>query len=159
MPKNKNRETVVLLENIRSLHNVGSIFRTSDGAGVDMVYLTGYTGTPPRVQIDKVALGAEKHIPWKHYKRPINAVRNLKKKGFQILALETGENSADLFEYQPKWPVCLMVGNEVEGLSPQLLQEADAILRLPMHGIKESLNVSCAFSIAAYELMRKKYYT
>lgn len=146
---------MALLENIRSLHNVGSIFRTSDGAGVERLFLTGYTGAPPRSQISKTALGAELEVPWKSYKYPLNVVRQLKKKGVQIIALETGQNSQNIFEFEPKWPACLMVGNEVEGLSQKLLKEADAIIHIPMHGVKESLNVSCAYSVAVYELARK----
>lgn len=144
-----------LLENIRSLHNVGAIFRTSDGAGVQKIFLTGYTGVPPRDQISKTALGAEKNVPWKQYKRPMNAVRQLKKKGVQIVALETGDKAVNLFDFEPKWPTCLMVGNEVEGLSPELLDDADVIVKIPMMGSKESLNVSCAYSVAVYELLRK----
>ncbi len=145
----------VLLENIRSLHNVGSIFRTSDGAGIEQVLLTGYTGTPPRIQIDKVALGAQKSIPWKQYKRPVNGIKMLKKKGYQIVALETGDDAVDLFEFKPQWPMALIVGNEVEGVSEELLEMADAKVSIPMMGEKESLNVSCAYSIAVYELLRK----
>jgi tRNA G18 (ribose-2'-O)-methylase SpoU len=146
---------IALLDNIRSLHNVGSIFRSSDGAGIEKIFLTGYTGTPPRSQISKTALGAELTVPWKSYQNPLTAIRQLKKKGVQIVALETGPRSQNLFEFTPKWPICIMVGNEVEGLSPQLLAEADAIVFIPMAGIKESLNVSCAYSVAAYELRRK----
>ena len=144
-----------LLENIRSLHNVGSIFRTGDGAGVQQIFLTGYTGIPPRDQISKTALGAEKSVPWKQYKRPMNIIRRLKKQGVQILALETGKDAHDLFEFKPKWPACLMLGNEVDGLSEELLASADETIQIPMMGIKESLNVSCAYSVAVYELLRK----
>jgi len=144
-----------LLENIRSLHNVGSIFRTSDAVGLEKLYLTGYTGTPPRDQISKTALGAELLIPWQQYKRPTNALKKLKKEGYQIVALETGEDAQDLFEFQPEWPLCLLLGNEVEGLSSKLISEADAIVKIPMLGKKESLNVSCAYSVAVYELWRK----
>ena len=134
---------------------MGSIFRSSDGAGVGQLYLTGYTGTPPREQISKTALGAELEVKWKHYKYPLNIVRQLKKKGVQIVALETGKDSQNIHEFVPKWPICLLVGNEVEGLSSKLLQEADAVIHIPMRGMKESLNVSCAFSVAVYELSRK----
>lgn len=146
----------ILAHNIRSLHNVGSIFRTSDGAGVDQVYLTGYTGTPPRIQIDKVALGAQDTMPWKHYKYPLRKVRELKKQGVQIIALETGDDAVDLFDFKPTWPVCLLVGNEVTGIDEKLLSEADVKVKIPMMGMKESLNVSCAFSVAVYEMLRKR---
>lgn len=144
-----------LLENIRSLHNVGSIFRSSDGAGVSRIFLTGYTGTPPRDQISKTALGAELTVPWKQYKQPMNIIRRLKQQGVQIVALETGEHAEDLFRFEPRWPLCLMVGNEVEGLSNKLMEASDMTLKIPMMGTKESLNVSCAYSIAIYELLRK----
>jgi tRNA G18 (ribose-2'-O)-methylase SpoU len=145
----------VLLENIRSLHNVGSIFRTSDGAGVEQIFLTGYTGTPPRIQIDKVALGAQKTIPWKQYKRPMNGIKKLKAAGVQIVALETGDDAIDIYDFKPVWPMALIVGNEVEGISDQLLETSDIKIKLPMNGQKESLNVSCAFTAAIYELRRK----
>lgn len=145
----------IILENIRSLHNVGSVFRTGDGAGVEHIFLTGYTGTPPRIQIDKVALGAQKTIPWKQYKRPMNAVKKMKEAGYQIVALETGEDAVDLYEFEPDWPMALIVGNEVEGISEELLAAADVKVKLPMYGEKESLNVSCAFTAAIYELRRK----
>ena len=144
-----------LLENIRSLYNVGSIFRSSDGAWVQQIFLTGYTGVPPRNQISKVALGSEQKVPWKYYKSPLTIINRLKREGVQIIALETGENSRDLFKFQPKWPVCLLVGNEVEGLSKKLLKSADAIVKIPMLGSKESLNVACAYSVAIYEMLRK----
>jgi tRNA G18 (ribose-2'-O)-methylase SpoU len=139
-----------LLENIRSLHNVGSVFRTSDGAGVDLLFLTGYTCPPPRDQISKTALGAEEVVPWKHYKRPMNVVRRLKNQGVTIVALEKNEDSTSIYDFVPGGPVCLMVGNEVEGLSDQLLAEADHVFHLPMLGKKESLNVACAYSAAMY---------
>jgi tRNA G18 (ribose-2'-O)-methylase SpoU len=144
-----------LLENIRSLHNVGSIFRSSDGAGVGKIYLTGYTGIPPRNEISKTALGAELEVPWEQVVDPLEAIRKLKKDGVRIIALETGKESRDIFKFQPQWPMCLLVGNEVEGISQELLSEADEIVHIPMMGVKESLNVSCAYSVAVYELARK----
>jgi len=145
----------VLLDNIRSLHNVGSMFRSGDGAGIEGLILSGYTGIPPRDQIKKVALGAEEVLPWKQEKDPLVAVEELRGKGYQIVALETGESAVDLMNFEPEWPLCLMVGNEVEGLQPELLESADAVVKIPMFGQKESLNVSCAFSVAVYELYRK----
>lgn len=144
-----------LLENIRSLHNVGSIFRSSDGAGVGRIYLTGYTGIPPRNEISKTALGAELEVPWEQVVNPLDALKILKEQGVQIVALETGKDSQDIYEFQPQWPMCLLVGNEVEGISQELLSEADQIIHIPMRGVKESLNVSCAYSVAVYELARK----
>lgn len=137
------------------MHNVGSIFRTSDGVNLQELILCGYTPTPPRSQISKVALGAELSVPWRQVGDPLDAVKELKREGLQIIALETGERAIDLFEFQPTWPLCLLVGNEVDGLNAELRSAADATVSIPMLGVKESLNVSCAYSIAVYELLRK----
>lgn len=144
-----------LLNNIRSMHNVGSIFRSSDGVNLQELILCGYTPVPPRSQISKVALGSELSVPWHQVLDPLEAVKELKREGIQIVALETGEGAVDLFEFEPRWPMCLLVGNEVEGLSEELRSGADATVSIPMLGVKESLNVSCAYSIAVYELLRK----
>ena len=145
----------VLLENIRSLHNVGSMFRSGDGAGIEGLILSGYTGPPPRDQISKVALGAEQEVPWRQEKDPLLAAQQMREQSYQLVALETGDEAVDLMDFEPQWPVCLMVGNEVEGLSKNLLALADQVVKIPMLGHKESLNVSCAYSIAIYELLRK----
>lgn len=152
MPDNR-IPVFALLENIRSLHNIGSMFRTSDGAGVKRLYFTGYTCPPPREQISKTALGAELTVPWTQYKRPLMAVRQLKKLGVTMVALEKTDRSLCIFDYRPRGPVCLMVGNEVEGLSDRLLDAADVVVHLPMLGKKESLNVACAYSAAVYRLL------
>lgn len=137
------------------MHNVGSIFRTSDGVNLQELILSGYTPIPPRSQISKVALGAELSVPWRHATDPLEAVEELRKKGIQIVALETGEGAVNLFDFQPEWPMCLLVGNEVEGVKSELRTSADVIISIPMLGVKESLNVSCAYSVAIYELYRK----
>lgn len=145
----------VLLENIRSLYNVGSIFRTADACLLEKVYLTGYTGIPPRKEISKTALGAEEVVPWKHYKNPLYLARRLKRVGVRLVALETSENAIPYTDFQPKFPLCLLVGHEVDGLSQELLSLADETIILPMRGRKNSLNVSVAFGIAVYELVGK----
>lgn len=144
-----------LLDDIRSMHNVGSMFRSSDGVNLRELILCGYTPVPPRSQISKVALGAELSVPWRQAGDPLEAVKELKRVGVQIVALETGEGAIDLFEFEPQWPMCLLVGNEVEGVKSELREKADVIVSIPMLGVKESLNVSCAYSIAVYELLRK----
>lgn len=144
---------VIILENIRSLHNVGSIFRTADGAGWDKVYLTGYTGCPPDRRIEKVSLGAENFLAWEHNENPAQCVEKLKKEGFQVLALEQTSNSVNLMDFQNEnEKTALIVGNEVDGVSPELLAFSDAQLEIPMHGQKGSLNVSIASGIALYAL-------
>lgn len=142
----------VLAHDIRSMHNIGSIFRTCDGAGVGRLYLTGYSACPPRKEIAKVALGAEQSVPWEHHKDPVVLIRALKKQGVTIIALERGKKSVDITRLKPKKPFCLIVGNEVDGVQKELLSLADHVAEIPMRGKKESLNVSVAFGIAVYSL-------
>jgi tRNA G18 (ribose-2'-O)-methylase SpoU len=143
-----------LVENVRSLYNVGAIFRTADGAGVDQVFLTGITGRPPHKEIRKVALGAEENVPWSYFKDPLEIIRKLKSEDVRIVILENTENSEqyDLTDYSK--PLCLVIGNEYHGVSPELLDEADQVIHIPMHGKKISLNVSVAFGIAAYQIKK-----
>jgi len=148
----KKKEVHVLAHNIRSLHNVGSIFRTCDGAGVIKLYLTGYSGVPPRKEITKTALGAEESVAWEYHKDPLTVLETLKKQGVQIVALEKVKKSQDISSFKPKYPVCMIVGNEIDGVEQDLLKLADAVMHIPMHGKKESLNVSVAFGIGIYAL-------
>lgn len=142
----------VFVHDIRSLHNVGSIFRSADGAGVTKIYLSGYTGIPPRKEIAKVALGAEESVEWEYVQDPIARLDELKKQGFTLVALELTERSMDYRAYTPRGPVCLLVGNEISGVDSVFLKKADVHLKIPMRGIKESLNVSVAFGVAIYSL-------
>src|SRR3989338_10119571 len=119
------RKAFVLLHDIRSLHNIGSIFRTADGADVDKIYLTGLTACPPRKEIAKVALGAESIVKWEYYSDPVELVQKLKKQKIQILALETAQKSKNIFRFSAKGSFCLIVGNEVEGVYGELLHQAD----------------------------------
>jgi len=144
----------VLLEDIRSLWNVGSIFRTADAIAVSKIYLCGITGCPPRSEISKTALGAEQDIPWTYMPFALDAINILKKAGTTIFGLERNDQSVDLVTFLKKQsikkPFCLVVGNEVAGLSPEIIQSCDYLCELPMKGKKESLNVASAFAIAAY---------
>lgn len=142
-----------ILHNIRSLHNVGSIFRTADGAGVDKLFLCGITGIPPRKEIAKVALGAEQTVPWEYVRRTSDAIKKLKRQDVRIVALEQTRRSVEYRRYRPKGRIALLVGNEVEGLPSALLKLADTVIHIPMLGKKESLNVSVAFGIAVYSLL------
>lgn len=146
----------VLLDNIRSLFNVGAIFRTADGAGVSKIFLTGITGKPPHREIHKVALGAEETVPWTYYKNPADLLKEFRKKDIPIFALEATENSVPFDTVDYPETLCLIVGNEYNGIGEELLREADAVVHLPMRGKKVSLNVSVAFGIAAYEIMKSK---
>ena len=156
----KRRELFAILHNIRSLHNVGSVFRTADGAGVSKIYLTGYTPSPldemgrVRKEIAKTALGAEKSVPWEAVRNISKLIKRLKKDRVQIIALENIKNAVDYHKFKPKFPMALVLGNEVRGFSRALLKKADAVIKIPMRGKKESLNVSVAFGIAIYELLK-----
>ena len=146
----------VALDNIRSCHNVGSIFRTADGAGFERVYLGGYTPGPPDRRIEKVSLGAEKNLPWEKHARLWRLVDKLKSRGVTIAALENRtQQTLSLWRYKAKTPLLLITGNEVTGVSPVLLKRADVILEIPLLGQKESLNVAVAFGVAAFALAKK----
>lgn len=145
-------EVVAVLNNIRSLYNVGSIFRSADGAGIKKIWLCGITGTPLQDPVKKTALGAEDRIPWEHEKDTLKVIRTLKEKGYQIVLLEQMDKSISYHRFIPKTPVCLVIGNEIEGVSPELINLSDAAVEIEMSGIKNSLNVSVAFGIIAYHL-------
>jgi tRNA G18 (ribose-2'-O)-methylase SpoU len=144
----------VICPDIRSLHNVGAIFRTADGLGVTKLFLCGYTPQPPRKEIHKVALGAEDAIAWEYHKQAWRVVDKLKRERVSVVALELTSNSVSLIDFKPDFPVALIVGNEVEGLSDGLIKRADHVCHLPMQGIKASLNVAVAFGAAGYLLSR-----
>jgi 23S rRNA (guanosine2251-2'-O)-methyltransferase len=143
---------VLLAHNIRSLWNVGSLFRTADCFGVEKIYLSGYTGTPPRREISKTAIGAEEWIPWEYSKDPLDIITSLKNAGYAIAALEQGDQSIDCRKYSPPNRCCIILGNEVLGVPEELLRVADVRMHIPMHGKKESLNVSVAAGIAIHTL-------
>lgn len=145
-------EIILLCQNVRSLHNVGSIFRTADAYGVAKIYLCGYTGAPPRDQISKVALGAEQWIPWENKKSTWQAVESLRLSGYEIVALEQEKSSISITKFKPKYPLVLIVGNEVGGVTKEIIRRADKIVHLPMFGQKESLNVAVACGIALASL-------
>jgi tRNA G18 (ribose-2'-O)-methylase SpoU len=142
-----------LVENVRSLYNVGSIFRTSDAVRIEELYLTGYTGYPPRKEIDKTALGAVDSVSWSYFKDPMQAVEKIKSKKIRLIALEHTTTSVDYNDFDYRYPLCLMLGNEVDGLSEQLLAQADGAVKIPMFGLKQSLNVSVAYGIVMYHVL------
>lgn len=156
---------IVIAHNIRSAHNIGSIFRTADGCGVDKIFLTGYTPLPAtqetvyltRAHKDfaKTALGAEKNIAWEYQEDVMALIEQLKTEQYQLVALEQDKKSIDYRAYQPQQQLALFIGNEVDGVDAAILQQADVILEIPMRGKKNSLNVSVAFGIAAFEIKSK----
>ncbi len=145
----------VLLENVRSMFNVGSFFRTADAAGIECLYLAGITAYPPKPQLSKTALGAEDTVARKYSRNGLDFVEDLRVRGHEIAAIETSARSIDLFDWQPRFPVCVLFGHEVDGLSPEALQLADTHIRIPMLGTKHSLNVATAGGVVMFELLRK----
>ncbi len=154
--KEKPARLVAVLEEIRSLWNVGSIFRSADGAGFSSLFLLGITGCPPRKEIAKTSLGAEDHIRWQYAGNSVPLLEDLKVLGYQIISLEKTDGSLALnvaIERKLlKPPICLIVGSETKGVYAETLQASDLVLDLPMRGFKESLNVAVAFGIAAYAI-------
>lgn len=142
----------LVAQNIRSLFNVGALFRSADIFGVEKIYLCGYTGTPPRKEISKTALGAEQWTCWEHYSQTLRLVKRLKKEKIRIVALETCADATPLNNLRLTQPTALIIGNEVNGITSSVLRAADDIVKIPMIGRKESLNVSVAAGIGLYQL-------
>jgi len=145
----------VLLHNVRSLYNVGAFFRTIDAAGCDKLYLSGITARPPHSGIAKTALGAEETVRWEHHPEPSALIGQLREQGAEIAAIETSVHATDLYDWQPRFPVCVLFGHETEGLDEPLLASCDTHIRIPMLGRKHSLNVATAGGVVIYELLRK----
>jgi 23S rRNA (guanosine2251-2'-O)-methyltransferase len=146
---------VVLLDDVRSMYNVGAFFRAADGVGLEKLWLCGITAHPPKKAIAKTALGAEDSVAWEHDVDAVRVVEGLRLGGYQIAAVETGSDAIDLFEWKPRFPVCVAFGHEVDGLRPELIALADVRVRIPMLGQKKSLNVATAGGVVMYELLRK----
>lgn len=163
--KKTNKEIYIVCDNIRSLYNVGSIFRTSDGAGfVKKIFLTGMTGYPKQndplwtqtKKISKTSLGAEKYISWEYVKNPIFLIKKLKKQKINIYTLENNtENSINYLKTRYKFPLALVIGHEIIGINKEIIKISDKTIYLPMRGKKESLNVASAFAIAIYKITEK----
>ena len=146
----------VVAHDLRSAHNVGSVFRTADSAGLRHVYLTGFTPTPEHRGVRKTALGAEDAVPWGHHEDEHALVLQLKAEGYTVAALERAEGAVGIEAVEARhFPLALVLGNEVSGVDPALLDAADLILALPQYGIKASLNVSVAFGVAVYGLVSR----
>ena len=145
----------VLLDNVRSMYNVGAFFRTADAASVERLCLCGITGKPPQRAITKTALGAEETVPWEHTWDPLPVLDVLYTRGVEIAAVETSVHAVDLFDWSPRFPVCLVFGHEVDGIRPEVAARCDTHVRIPMLGTKHSLNVATAGGVVIYELLRK----
>lgn len=157
--KQSKKEISVLLHNIRSTHNVGSIFRTADALGVTKIYLSGYTPTPVdkfgrnRKDIAKVALGAEKSLDWEYLENPEKIIKNLKKSEVMVVGVEQTKDSIDYKKIKISYPVLFVMGNEVDGIEKNILKLCDVVAEIPMRGDKESLNVSVACGVALFRIL------
>lgn len=146
---------VALLDNIRSMFNVGSMFRTADGAWLEEIILCGYTAAPPRKEIAKTALGAEYSVPWRQIPQGVEALRALKQRGYGAIALEHTTQSRSYTQVEYDFPLVFVVGNEGVGVQDAIVQECDFAVELPQYGMKSSMNVAVAFGIMLYELRRQ----
>ena len=156
----KSKEVVLILHNVRSAHNVGAIFRTAEAAGVNQIYLTGYTPAPidrfgrPNHELVKTALGAEKIVEWSISKNPTNLIKKLEANSYKLVALEQSSNSINYKKVKIVGPTAIIVGNEVTGLNKTILKKCDVVAEIPMHGRKESLNVAVATGIFLFSLLK-----
>ena len=154
-------KTSVFLPSIRSGWNVGAFFRTADSLGIEKIFLSGFSPFPPHKEISKTALDADMFVPWTYFSDNIEAIQYLKKQNIKIIALELTENakelSSEVFSHYRKkdQKICIMMGNEISGISDELLEYADEVVFIPMKGKKQSMNVSIAGAIAMYEMMKK----
>ncbi|MFO7695392.1 MAG: TrmH family RNA methyltransferase [Vicinamibacterales bacterium] len=145
----------ILLDNVRSLYNVGAFIRTADAVQAESILLAGITPTPEDPRIAKTALGAERSVSWSKPAGAAAAIDGLRGRGFEIAAIETSLHAVDLFDWHPRFPVCIVFGHEVDGISPALLERCDVHVRIPTLGTKGSINVATAGGVVLYELLRK----
>lgn len=156
-PASVTPQLTLILDDVRSVYNVGSAFRTADAVGVGEIVLAGFTPGPDThpERIEKTALGAQRSVPWRRVKRAGDAVRKLRTAGAMAVALEVGDAALDYRKLKPRWPLVVVVGNEVKGVSRSMSHNVDHLVQIPMRGMKESLNVSVALGIALYEFSRR----
>ncbi|MBO7490375.1 MAG: RNA methyltransferase [Bacteroidales bacterium] len=147
----------VVLDNVRSLNNIGSVFRTSDAFRVEHIALCGITATPPHREIHKTALGAEESVAWSYYEDTIECVESLKERAYMVYAVELTHNSLILGRdsIETNRPIALVLGNEIDGVQESVLERCDGFLEIPQYGSKHSLNVSCAAAIAIWEVSKQ----
>lgn len=150
-------ELKILLHNVRSMHNVGAAFRSADAFGIHSLLLSGYTPTPPRPEISKTAIGAEKHVDWQRVEHPQKALQELKDSGYQLVGLEQTTDSILLPDYElsADKKMCLVFGNEVTGIDKEILSFIDDFVEIPQYGHKHSLNVSVTVGVALYSFLEK----
>lgn len=155
--KAEKRDLVLVLDNVRSLNNVGSIFRTSDAFLIKSLYLCGLTGTPPNKEIEKTALGATETVDWRHFASTLDAVNSLKAEGFKIFAVEQVEDSIYLQDFKNETDkIALIFGNEVYGVEQTVVDACDGVIEIPQFGTKHSLNIAVSVGIVVWEMSRKE---
>ncbi len=148
---------VIVLDNVRSHLNVGSVFRTSDAFLIEAVYLCGITGTPPHRDIHKTALGSTETVSWKHFPSTMEAVKDLKKEGYRIVSVEQAENAVMLNDFVPATgeKYAVVFGNEVEGVEQEVVSASDMVLEIPQYGMKHSLNISVSVGVVVWDIVSK----
>jgi tRNA G18 (ribose-2'-O)-methylase SpoU len=148
---------IVVLDNIRSLNNIGSVFRTSDAFLIEKIYLCGITATPPHKDIHKTALGSTDSVTWEYVENTIDAIRELQEKGVKILAIEQAENATmlDKFKPEPNTTYAVAFGNEVKGVSQEVVSASDTVIEIPQYGTKHSLNISVSCGVVLWDLFCK----
>ncbi|HLT71728.1 MAG TPA: RNA methyltransferase [Cyclobacteriaceae bacterium] len=159
VPEFREREKIpvcILLDNVRSLHNVGSAFRTADAFGLERIILTGITGSPPHREIQKTALGATESVAWEYISDPVHAILGLKQEGYTIVAVEQTTESVALQSFAPETGsrYCLIFGNEVDGISEAVITHADFAIEVPQAGTKHSLNISVCLGVVTWEFFK-----
>jgi 23S rRNA (guanosine2251-2'-O)-methyltransferase len=156
--ESEKNQVIVVLENIRSAYNVGSVFRTSDAFLIDAVYIIGYSAKPPHKEIKKTALGAEETVAWHYFKTSEQAIEALRQKNYQVFAVEQAEGSLKLqsLEFLPDKKVAVIFGNEVTGVEQATIQQCDGCIEIPQLGMKHSLNIATAAGVVLWELIRNK---
>ena len=155
LEKRPRMPVVVLFDNIRSMWNVGSMFRTADGVWLEEIIISGYTASPPRKEIAKTALGAEYSVPWRYTPNAVEAIKALKQRGYTAIALEHTTQSRSYTTVEYDFPVVFVVGNEGVGVQDEIVAVCDFAVELPQNGMKSSMNVAVAFGIMVYELRRQ----
>jgi tRNA G18 (ribose-2'-O)-methylase SpoU len=153
---NKNK-IIIVLDNVRSLHNVGAVFRTADAFLIEEIFLCGVTGTPPNKEIEKTALGATDSVKWMHYKSTADAINVLKEKNYRIYGVEQAEKSIPLSRFQSgEDKTALVFGNEVYGVEQEIIDVCDAVIEIPQLGTKHSLNIAVSVGVVLWEMMRSR---
>lgn len=155
--KNAQKQPVVIvLDNVRSLHNVGSAFRTADAFLIEEIVLCGVTGTPPNRDIEKTALGATETVKWRHHASTMEVVSDLKSKGYEVFSVEQSRDSISLNAFKSENKLALVFGNEVYGVAQEIVDASDGVIEIPQAGAKHSLNVSVSIGIVLWELLRTR---